>query len=122
MTVGGGNARRIFNVTAPASISRLRLANGFTDRGGAIAYNASGLLTVSDCHFDQNTVTVEGGAILLFQGSLLAEHCTFTTDQAAGNGGAIFMGSRSSSARRAGCSPRYCDANSARRAMLASRF
>jgi hypothetical protein len=92
VTVSGGNARRIFNVTAPASISRLRMANGFTDRGAAIAYNAAGLLSVSDCHFDQNTVTIDGGAILLFQGSLLAERCTFTTDQAAGNGGVIWYG------------------------------
>jgi len=92
LSVSGNNAMRIFNVTAPTTISGLRLANGFTDRGAAITYNASGLLSVSDCHFDQNTVTVDGGAIVLLQGSLSAQRCTFTTDQAAGNGGVVWYG------------------------------
>jgi hypothetical protein len=72
LTISGNNANRILSVTAPTTISGLRLANGFTDRGAAIAYNASGLLSVSDCHFDQNLTTVDGGAILRFQGSLSA--------------------------------------------------
>jgi hypothetical protein len=92
LTISGGNARRIFDVTAPTTISGLRFANGFTDRGAAISYNASGLLSVSDCHFDQHLATVDGGAIFLFQGSLSAQRCTFTTDQAAGNGGVISYG------------------------------
>jgi hypothetical protein len=92
VTVSGGNARRIFAVTAPATVSGLRLANGFADRGAAISYNASGLLSVSDCHFDQHTATADGGSILLFQGSLSAQRCTFTTSQAAGSGGVIWYG------------------------------
>jgi len=92
LSISGGNARRIFEATAPLTISGLRLANGFADRGAGISYNASGLLSVSDCHFDQVTVTVEGGSIFLFQGSLLVQRSTFTTSQAAGNGGVISYG------------------------------
>lgn len=92
LTISGGNSTRIFDVTAPTTISGLRLANGFTDRGAGIRYNASGLLSVSDCHFDQHLATVDGGAMFLFQGSLSAQRCTFTTDQAAGNGGVVAYG------------------------------
>jgi hypothetical protein len=92
VTVSGANADRIFDVTAPVTISGLRLSNAFTDSGGAIRFNDPGLLSVSDCHFDQNTVTGNGGAIRLLQGSLSAQRCTFTTDQAAGNGGVVAYG------------------------------
>ncbi|HEV7733503.1 MAG TPA: choice-of-anchor Q domain-containing protein [Candidatus Binatia bacterium] len=92
VTVTGSNARRIFDVTAPTTISGLRLANGFADRGAGIRFDDPGLLTISDCHFDQHLVTVDGGAIILLQGSLVAERSSFTTDQAAGNGGVIAYG------------------------------
>lgn len=92
ISVTGGNARRLFDVSAPTTISGIRFANGFTDQGGAIRYNASGLLSVTDCHFDQNLATGDGGAIAMLQGSLSVLRCTFTTDQAAGNGGVIAYG------------------------------
>lgn len=93
MTISGGNARRVLNASATLTLSGLRLANGFTDRGAGVAFNsAAGLLTVTDCHFDQNTVTNEGGAIVIIAGSLSVERVTFTTDQAAGAGGCIWYG------------------------------
>ncbi len=92
LSISGGNSLRVLDVTAPTTISGLRLANGFTDRGAAIRYNASGLLSVADCHFDQNLATADGGAIALSQGSLSVQRTTFTTNQAAGNGGVIFYG------------------------------
>ncbi len=97
LTISGSNSRRILNFTAPATISGLRLANAFTDRGGGIAFNSTGLLDVSDCHFDQNTVTNEGGAICMLAGSLAVRRTTFTTDQAAGSGGCIWYGQGSGS-------------------------
>ena len=92
LSITGSNARRVLDVTAPITISGLRLANGFTDLGAAIRYDASGLLSVSDCHFDQGLATVDGGAIFLAQGSVFVQRSTFTTDQAAGNGGVISYG------------------------------
>lgn len=93
ISISGSNARRLFEVTAPTTISGLRLANGASDGGAAIRYNASGLLSVSDSHFDQNLAAGgDGGAILLLQGSLSAQRCTFTTDQSSTNGGVIAYG------------------------------
>jgi len=93
LTISGSNSRRVLNASAPLTISGIRLANGFTDRGGGIQYNSTaGPLTVSDCHFDQNTVTNEGGAICMLAGSASIQRSTFTTDQAAGNGGVIWYG------------------------------
>jgi len=93
MTISGGNARRVLLADATLNISGLRLANGFTDRGAGLRFNAAGgMLTVRDCHFDQNTVTDEGGAIVIIAGSFDVERVTFTTDQAAGAGGCIWWG------------------------------
>jgi len=93
MTISGGNARRILNTTATLNLAGLRLANGFTDRGAGVRFEAAnGKLTVRDCHFDQNTVTNEGGAIVIISGSFDVERVTFTTDQAAGAGGCIWWG------------------------------
>lgn len=93
MTISGGNARRILNSNATLTLTGLRLANGFTDRGAGVQFNAAnGLLKVRDCHFDQNTVTNEGGAICIISGSVDVERVTFTTDQAAGAGGCLWYG------------------------------
>ncbi len=93
LSVSGSNARKILECTASCNISGLRLANGFTDRGAAIRFSADGgMLNVSDCHFDQNLATVDGGAVVIFSGSFSFQRCTFTTDQAAGNGGCIWFG------------------------------
>lgn len=92
LTLSGGNARRIMAITAPVTITGLRFANGFSDRGAGLTFDDPGLLTVRDCHFDQNLATVDGGAILVFQGSLNVRRTTFTTCQAAGNGGVIWYG------------------------------
>lgn len=92
ISISGGNARRVLNIAAPANIHGIRIANGFTDRGAGIQFSSSGLLEVSDCHFDQNTVTNEGGAIVMIAGSLKVVRTTFTTDQAAGSGGCIWFG------------------------------
>jgi hypothetical protein len=92
VSINGGNNIRILDVSAPFTITGLRLANGFTDFGAGIRYNASGLLSISDCHFDQTLATSDGGAIFVAQGSLSVQRTTFTTNQAAGNGGCIAYG------------------------------
>lgn len=97
ISFSGGKSLRLFAVSSPtaASFFGVRFANGFTDRGAAIVFTppaGSTLLTVEDCHFDQNTVTVDGGAICVLGGSLSAKRCTFTTCQAASNGGCIWWG------------------------------
>ena len=93
LTITGGNNRRILSADAPFTISGIRLANGFTDRGGGIRFNStSGPLNVSDCHFDQHLATGDGGAICVLAGSASIQRCTFTTDQAAGEGGGIWYG------------------------------
>jgi hypothetical protein len=93
LSVSGNNTRRVLAATASLTISGVRLSNGFTDRGGAIRFSApAGVLNVSDCHFDQNLTTVDGGGITVLDGSLLIQRCTFTTNQSAGSGGCIFFG------------------------------
>jgi hypothetical protein len=93
LSITGSNARRVLNAVAPLTISGIRLANGFTDRGAGIAFNStSGPLNVSDCHFDQHLATADGGAIAMIAGSASIQRCTFTTDQAAGSGGVIWYG------------------------------
>ncbi|MBK8266794.1 MAG: thrombospondin type 3 repeat-containing protein [Planctomycetes bacterium] len=93
ISISGGNARRILNAEAKLTISGLRLANGFTDRGGGIRFAiANQLLKVFDCHFDQCLALNEGGAICIIDGSIEVERVTFTTDQAAGSGGCIWYG------------------------------
>lgn len=93
ISINGGNARRVLNADATLTISGLRLANGFTDRGGGIRFNSvNGTLNVSDCHFDQNLATLDGGAICILAGSASIVRTTFTTDQAAGSGGCVWWG------------------------------
>ncbi|MBX3394832.1 MAG: thrombospondin type 3 repeat-containing protein [Phycisphaerae bacterium] len=93
VSISGGNARRILNAGASLTLFGLRLANGFSDRGGGVQFSGSdNLLTVRDCHFDQCLVTNEGGAICILSGSVDVERVTFTTDQAAGSGGCIWYG------------------------------
>jgi hypothetical protein len=93
ISITGSNSRRCMVVNSSATIIGLRLANGFTDRGGGILFNGpNGKLTVNDCHFDQHLATLDGGAICILQGSFELDRCTFTTDQSAQRGGVIWFG------------------------------
>jgi len=93
ISITGSNLRRCMIVNSSATIIGLRLANGFTDQGAGIRFDAAnGTLTVNDCHFDQHLATGEGGAICILAGSFELERCTFTTDQSASEGGVIWYG------------------------------
>ncbi|MFO0953958.1 MAG: choice-of-anchor Q domain-containing protein, partial [Isosphaeraceae bacterium] len=93
ITVSGGNASRIFRVTANAAISGLTLSGGSADNGGAIS-NAYGTLAVRDSVLTGNVAGSAGGAIYNPYGTLAVERTTFSGNSAAGGtsrgGGALF--------------------------------
>ncbi len=101
LSVSGMSVSRIFNVTAPGGvgISGLRLVDGRANAGGiagntgaGIQFDTSGLLSISDCHFDNMFSNSEGGGIVLLQGSLSAERCTFSACRSQLSGGTIWYG------------------------------
>ena len=89
VTLSGGNASRVFNVSAGASVNLvgLTITQGKTTNVGGAIYSAAG----STLHLARCTVTgssgLAGGA-LLNEGLLQAENCTFTGN-GAGSGGAL---------------------------------
>ena len=65
------------------------------DAGGAIYFNSSGYLTISDCTFDDNSTTGEaahGGAIYFSStNDLNISGSTFDSNQASNSGGALYV-------------------------------
>ena len=92
LAVSGNNASRVFVVAsgATATITGLTLANGNSDRGGAVA--VVGNLILNDCTVTGNTATFDGGGILMFDGGARLNRCTISNNTAAGNGGGIWIG------------------------------
>jgi Putative Ig domain len=97
LTIDGNHTSQIFIVSAgDLSISRLTLANGATPgNGGAINYESTGSLIISDSTFTGNTAGgagstggPHGGAIyMLYQSaSLTISGSTFTDNSAGGDG------------------------------------
>lgn len=92
LTVSGDNAGRVFLVNGTtAQIEGLTIADGLASgsAGGGVAGN--GGLKLVDCEIVGCTASTEGGGIVIFEGSLEADGCTFTGNQAS-NGGAIWFG------------------------------
>src|SRR5262249_45667295 len=94
LAVSGSGASRIFVVGAGAtmSISRLTLANGLADQGGAV--DNLGSLTLSQCVLSNNEAlgdspaTGNGGAIFNELGATLnVTQCSFVSNQALGSPG-----------------------------------
>jgi hypothetical protein len=93
LTITAGGQSRIFEITdvgaqAAVSISGLTLSDGSAVRGGAIDDpHTDNTLTLSDCTFDGNQVTFEGGAIAS-NAPLSVDKCEFFANSAVNiNGG-----------------------------------
>lgn len=106
LTIDGNNTSQMFIVSAgDLSISRLTLANGATPgNGGAINYEGTGSLTISDSTFIGNsaggagsTGGPHGGAIymLYHSASLTISGSTFTDNSAGGDGNSNDFSGRS---------------------------
>ena len=84
-----GNSR-IFEIHESGEVKNLNIINGNGGDGwGMIWFKYNGIVT--NCNFDGNTASDEGGAIYLKKGSVI--NCTFTNNRATGNygdGGAIY--------------------------------
>jgi predicted outer membrane repeat protein len=90
LTISGNNASRIFQITGgdTVEISDLVIANGNASGGGAI--ENSGNLTLRRVTLQNNASSTDGGAINSLTGSeLMVMDCTFESNTATNNGGAI---------------------------------
>jgi len=89
--ISGNNASRVFRVTSNSSvnISSLTIANGNSAGGGGIYNNFGCVLTLNNCAVVANIGGDNGGG-LANNGSVIARNCTFSGNQAALNGGAIY--------------------------------
>lgn len=89
ITISGGSTLRPFLVLAGATftVTDLTLANGSSDRGGAI--RSAGTLTVRRCTLRNNFGNTRGGAVYIVGGTGLLENCTLTANSAQNGGGAI---------------------------------
>jgi predicted outer membrane repeat protein len=104
ITVSGDDALRIFatNAGTTVSISNLTITHGLSNGangnlfGNGAGINSAGVLTVSNCTFQNCTATFNGHGGAIFGAdttSLTVTNCTFSNNNAPGNGGAIAVGS-----------------------------
>lgn len=97
VTVDGGGAFRIFNVTGGAfTVQNITLSNAeaAAGNGGAILYAGGVGLTVSSTTFTANGVTAAnsfGGAIYHTAGALSIANSTFNGNYSNGNGGGVYI-------------------------------
>jgi hypothetical protein len=87
--ISGGFLDRIFNIYhhATVDLNYLNFVDGLAESGGGIN-NDNGILTLSNCYFDNNHAEA-GGAVNVANGTLFVSDCTFTANHAADFGGAI---------------------------------
>lgn len=95
ITLSGGGITRIFSTNSAIqfTVKNLTIANGFTNNEGGGIFNGRGILTVSNCKFNNNISNQPGehggGAILSYPtGKVIVDRSTFTGNKAS-LGGAI---------------------------------
>lgn len=96
-TISGNNTSRVLNFMAYASatVSNLRIVNGYCGNydnscTGAGIY-ASGILTVNDTIFENNTSQYMGGGLGSNYGTLYVNRCQFTGNRGYWGGGGIYL-------------------------------
>ncbi len=91
ITIDGGNAHRVFSVSAEATLRNLKIVNGDAggkSEGGGIYNNAN--LTLEGCELSSNSAEF-GGAIFNEVGAALTMiDCRITNNQATVTGGGIY--------------------------------
>jgi hypothetical protein len=93
LTISGGNAVQVFDVSGSAALSGLTIAHGkvLGAPGGGISN--TGTLSVTGCTFSQNDGGELGGGGIYNDGTLSVTGCTFSQNSAAGSeggGGGIY--------------------------------
>jgi len=92
IVISGNNAGRVIHLinSSTVSLSSLTIANGFTASAGAGIFNDSGcVVTLINCAVLTNVGGDNGGGVAN-NGRFNAYNCTFSRNQAAFNGGAIY--------------------------------
>jgi predicted outer membrane repeat protein len=98
LTISGNNAGSVFDISPgpdvtsglDVTIKNLTISNGFDFFGGGIvSFDSTLSLTVSSCALNSNQAQGEGGAIFN-SGTLTVDNCTFNSNQGGFDGGAIF--------------------------------
>jgi trimeric autotransporter adhesin len=100
LTISGGNAFGVFNVTNPNAItnfSALTIANGSSSSNGAGISNNGSALTLSNCALSNNSATggASGGGLANdnVAGSATITDCTLSGNSALNGGGVYNLGS-----------------------------
>lgn len=95
LTISGNGSSRVFNVTgsATATIRDLRITDGWSQNGGAIA-NA-GVLTIERSQIDGSSANAVGGGIYTSGGTVTLRDSTIADNHTNYVGGGIFFGSGS---------------------------
>ncbi len=88
LTISGGNAVRVFRITAPVSLNGLTISGGRADRGGAILN--TGNLTVNESFLTDNVATEFGGAIINENGATLEIIQSTFFNNSSAQGGALY--------------------------------
>ena len=90
LTVSGGGATQIFQVTSPVSftLQNLTIANGAAASGAALADTGGATIAISGCTFNGNSATSAGGAIYATGTMTIAD--SLLSGNSAVSGGAIY--------------------------------
>ncbi|MBC7172274.1 MAG: hypothetical protein H5U40_07615, partial [Polyangiaceae bacterium] len=90
ITIDGGGASRVFDVSAGLAISNLTIAQGRAAEGGG-AFRVNGAtLSIDLCSISGNVASENGGAIAAFASMVAVSRSTFSNNGGA-TGGAIFV-------------------------------
>jgi hypothetical protein len=89
LRISGGNAVRVFNVTAPLTLTRLVVANGLSSatNGGGVA--TSSALTLTSVSFIRNTAPNAGAVFGI--GPMTISNTDFLSNTASGRGGGLIV-------------------------------
>jgi predicted outer membrane repeat protein len=91
ITVDGGGANQIFDVSTLVYLNDLTITNGFAPNGGAAS--VIGALRVTNCSFIGNHASSLGGTIYATgEAKLQFTDCIFNSNVASQSGGAIYNG------------------------------
>ncbi|MEM8640285.1 MAG: CHAT domain-containing protein [Cyanobacteria bacterium P01_G01_bin.54] len=91
-TVSGGNASRVFNITAnTATLRNLTIQDGtISGDGAAINRNGNGTFTLENVTITNNSASGRAGGIRNRNGTVVLANATLSSNSAGSGGGAIF--------------------------------
>ncbi|MBQ7876859.1 MAG: hypothetical protein IJ314_00465 [Bacteroidales bacterium] len=101
-TVFSGNEGKpspILGIGARAglTVDGVTFANGSAETGAAITFNSTGTQNISNCRFEGNMATGNGGALAVDESKIRINNCYFGGNKATYHGGAVFCNNASKS-------------------------